>query len=131
MAQLFRHRGVRMEKQILESEKIKEKNEANFIVRHFIDLSSKLLPFLAELQLKTGLSEKEQEDKNKIIQVFNSYGFDTCTSLILMQSPILDQIKEAYRKILIGNKEEIQLYLSNFQKEHLRLKKNWKNSVLN
>ncbi|TNF50274.1 MAG: hypothetical protein EP305_00740 [Bacteroidetes bacterium] len=120
-----------MAKQILESEKIKEINEANFIVRHFIDLSSKLLPFLAELQLKPTLSEKEQEDKNKIIQVFNSYGFDTCTSLILMQSPILDQIKEAYRKILIGNKEEIQLYLSSFQKEHIRLKNNWKNSVLN
>lgn len=131
MAQLFRHTDVRMAKQILESEKIKEINEANFIVRHFIDLSSKLLPFLAELQLKPTLSEKEQEDKNKIIQVFNSYGFDTCTSLILMQSPILDQIKEAYRKILIGNKEEIQLYLSSFQKEHIRLKNNWKNSVLN
>lgn len=122
---------MRMHKQIIQSDQIREINEANFVVRHFIDLSAKLLPFLAQLQLKDQLSDSEQQNKNKIIKVFNSYGFDTCTSKILMQSPILDIIKESYRGILVGEKHDIEISLNLFSSEYKRLKRNWENSELN
>jgi hypothetical protein len=122
---------MRVKRDIIKSNKIREINDAVIIVKHFIDVSSKLLPFLAELQAKDELSPKEQEDKNKIIQVFNSYNFDTSSSEILLESPALELIKKTYREIITGNKLEAKDHIIAFQNEYARLKTNWRKATLN
>jgi hypothetical protein len=117
--------------EILSSEKIREINDALMIMRHFVDLSAKLLPFLAELQTKKALSEKDQADKNKIVQVFNNYNFETSTSLILMNSPVLALIKNAYRDLLTCDDSQVEDVLDKFQDEYTRLKHNWQLARMN
>jgi len=122
---------MRVKKVIIKSHKIREINDAVIIVKHFIDVSSKLLPFLVKLQTKEILSEKEQEDKNKIIQVFNSYNFDTSSSEILLESPALELIQKTYREIITGNETEAKDHIKAFQNEYARLKSNWRKATLN
>jgi hypothetical protein len=117
--------------EILSSEKIREINDALMIMRHFVDLSARLLPFLAELQTKSRLTSKDQADKNKIVEVFNTYNFETSTSDILMSSPILLLIKNAYRDLLICDKSQINQVLNNFSEEYNRLKRNWQHARMN
>lgn len=117
--------------EILSSEKIREINDALMIMRHFVDLSAKLLPFLAEIQAKNNLTEKEQADKNKIIQVFNTYNFEAATSDLLMRSPILELIKNAYRELLICDNSQTEIVLQPFSEEYDRIKRNWQYARMN
>ncbi len=117
--------------EILSSEKIREINDALMIMRHFVDLSARLLPFLAELQTKSRLTSKDQADKNKIVEVFNTYNFETSTSDILMSSPILLLIKNAYRDLLICDKSQVNNVLKSFSEEYNRLKQNWQHARMN
>lgn len=116
---------MRVQRKILKADQIRQINEANLIIRHFVELSSRLLPFLAELQRKKELSPKEQEDKNKIITVFNSYQFETESSDILINSPVLQIIKDTYRHIISSEPSAMKSVLENFQKEFERLEQNW------
>jgi hypothetical protein len=122
---------MRVRRTILSSEKIREINDAVLIVKHFIELSSKLLPILNELNEKHPLSIHEEQDKQKIIDVFDSYKFDTVTSAILMDSPILDLIKETYESIITKESHLIKLESEKFIIEYSRLKNNWKKAQLN
>lgn len=116
---------------IIKSNKIREINDAVIIVKHFIDVSSKLLPILAELQAKEELSAKEQGDKKKIIQVFNSFNFDTSSSEILLESSVLELIKKTYLEIISDDKREAKYNIIAFQNEYNRLKMNWQKATLN
>lgn len=116
---------------IIKSNKIREINDAVIIVKHFIDVSSKLLPILAELQAKEELSAKEQGDKKKIIQVFNSFNFDTSSSEILLESSALELIKITYLEIISDEKREAKYNIIAFQNEYTRLKMNWRKATLN
>jgi hypothetical protein len=116
---------------IIKSNKIREINDAVIIVKHFIDVSSKLLPILAELQAKEELSAKEQGDKKKIIQVFNSFNFDTSSSEILLESSALELIKKTYLEIISDDKREAKYNIIAFQNEYNRLKMNWQKATLN
>jgi hypothetical protein len=122
---------MQVKRDIINSNKIKDINDAVIIVKHFIDVSSKLLPILAELQAKEDLSVKEQEDKNKIIQVFNGYNFDTSSSEILLESSALELIKKTYLEIIKGHKSEAKSNIIAFQNEYTRLKMNWRKATLN
>jgi hypothetical protein len=126
------YRIVKINKnEILTSDKIREINDALMIMRHFVDLSARLLPFLAELQSKENPSEKDQADKNKIVQVFNTYNFDTATSDILIRSPILLLIKNSYRDLLTCESSDVDEVLADFRNEYKRLKKNWRYARMN
>jgi hypothetical protein len=122
---------MRVKRDIIKSNKIREINDAVIIVKHFIDVSSKLLPILAELQAKEDLSVKEQEDKNKIIQVFNGYNFDTSSSEILLETSALELINKTYLEIIKGHKSEAKSNIIAFQNEYTRLKMNWRKATLN
>lgn len=104
-------------------------NEANFVLRHFIDLSARLLPFLDELQRKHDLSLEECSNRNKIIDVFENYEFDNSTSEILINSNILELICKAFADItstsyfLRPNQQNKRLH--RFLLEYNRLKENW------
>jgi hypothetical protein len=127
----FRLEGMRVRRTILNSDKIREINDAVLIVKHFVELSSKLLPFLVELYNQEDLSEKEEQDKQKILEVFNSYSFDPSTSMILLNSPILDLIKNTCELIQKNESSTLKLELEKLRIEHNRLKNNWKTAVLN
>ena len=127
----FRLEGMRVRRTILNSDKIREINDAVLIVKHFVELSSKLLPFLVELYNQEDLSEKEEQDKQKILEVFNSYSFDPSTSRILLNSPILDLIKNTCELIQKNESSTLKLELEKLRIEHNRLKNNWKTAVLN
>ena len=103
-------------------------NDATIVMRHFIELSARLLPFFNELSSKEHLLPREANDRKKIIEVFESYNFDTSTSLILMDSPILDAIKDAFSAIekrIPGEATDADSVLDRFLDQHQELIKNW------
>jgi hypothetical protein len=110
-------------------------NEALLILRHFIDLSAKLLPFLDELDRKRNPTYAEIKNKNKIMNVYENYSFDTSTSKMLLNSDILDLIKETFDSIsersISQQSKKRNKSLRMFLMEHRRLQENWFNVEAN
>lgn len=128
---LNRLEHMRVRRNILNSDKIREINDAVIIIKHFVDLRIKLLPLLVELHEQDYLSEKDEQNKQKIFEVFNSYSFDTSSSVVLLNSKILDLIKNTYELILEKDFKAVKLELAKMRIEYDRLKNNWKTAVLN
>ena len=106
---------------------IQQVNEAVFILRHFIDLSAKLLPILYKLDQRTSPLDEEIRDKEKIMTVFKNYHFDTNTSKLFLESNILELIKSCYDNHLYDEtKINKQQCLAEFLNEYSRLKGNWR-----
>ncbi|MFK7784413.1 MAG: hypothetical protein AB8B56_04805 [Crocinitomicaceae bacterium] len=107
-------------------------NEALLVLKHFIDLSSRLLPILDELQRIDTPTPKDIQNKQKIITVYQSYHIDPQTSEILIGSNILQLIKESFHTIANSSSErhlkKAHKKLSSFTLEHRRLKNKW-NSI--
>ena len=112
---------------------ISDINEAIFVLRHFVELSAKLLPFLDELERKKAPTSIDIQSRKKIIAVYENYEFDTNTSKILMNSNVLDLIQKSFETILTrrqpGRKSRSQrrrsAYLIEFLEEHDRLQRSW------
>lgn len=106
-------------------------NEALLVLKHFIDLSSRLLPFLDELQRIETPTNKDILDKQKIISVYQSYHIDPQTSEILIGSNILQLIKDSFHTIANSTSErqykKAQKKLVSFILEHKRLRDKWNN----
>lgn len=117
--------NMKTQGRIMKVEKIEQINEALFILRHFINLSARLLPFLDELAKNNQPSESEINDKNKIINVFINYSFDTSSSKVLMDSNILENIRSAFYSI-VQQTDTSTKELESFLSEHNRLQKKWK-----
>ena len=103
---------------------INQLNEAIIVLRHFIDLSAQLLPFLDELNRLKHPSKSEEINRERIIDVYNNHKFDTDTSKMLLHSNILELIKESFESLLKnkkGNNKSLQSFIS----EHNRLTQNW------
>ena len=104
-------------------------NEALLVLRHFIDLSARLLPFLDELQRKDAPTEQEQYDKQRIISVYENYHFDTKTSEVLINSNILELINDSFQTLAscrtCDEYDTAQRKLVAFILEHKRLKDKW------
>lgn len=115
---------MKIEKTIIETRKIGQINEALFILKHFIQLSAKLLPFLKDLTNREELTENEISDKHKIIKVYLNYSFDTKTSEHLLDSDILKNIQLSFRAILTKS-EDTNSVLHKFLSEFERLQKKW------
>lgn len=113
----------------MKSKHINNVNEAILVLRHFIDLSAKLLPFLEELERKRIPTLEDKINKQKIIEVYSSYEFDTSTSKLLMNSNILDLIKDAFDQIRTAERKSSRRKssstLKSFLREHRRLSDNW------
>lgn len=121
-------------KSIMKSESITQVNDATVVLRHFIELSAKLLPFFNELSKKELLQPYELDNRKKIIEVFRSYKFDTCTSAILMNSTILETITELFKHIeqrVPGENSFADVLLDEFLSEHDELVSNWVRTDLN
>lgn len=121
-------------RRIMKSESIAQVNDATVVLRHFIELSAKLLPFFNELSKKDVLLPQEQLNRSKIIEVFSSYKFDTSTSGILMNSTILETITELYKHIerrVPGEESFADFLMEEFLNEHSTLVSNWIRTDLN
>lgn len=117
-----------IKKRIMSSRAIQQVNDATIVLRHFIELSAKLLPFFNELSKKDKLLPRELEDRKKIIDVFHGYKFDTSTSLILMNSSILESIQKAFEEIeqrIPGQPSKADEAMQRFYDEHDQLVHNW------
>ena len=104
-------------------------NELLLVMKHFIDLSAKLLPFLNELQHKHKPTPKEVIDRERIIDVYENYSFDTATSESLLDSNILELIQDSFKKMTSCNNsrdyKKSQRNLVRFMLEYKRLNANW------
>lgn len=121
-------------KRFIQTSAIQQINEATIVLRHFIELSAKLLPFFNELSKKSALLPQEQSDRNKIIEVYRNYGFDTSTSEILMESDILEIIQKTFSSIekrKPGKDSDSDKLMTIFQKKHHQLVLNWKLTDMN
>jgi len=117
-----------VKKSIMRSNAIQQVNDATVVLRHFIELSAKLLPFFNELSKKEMLLPVEVSDRQRIIDVFRGYKFDTSTSLILMNSTILDSIQNAFDQIekrVPGDDPKADAAIDKFFDEHELLVHNW------
>jgi hypothetical protein len=106
---------------------IQEVNEAIIILRHFIDLSARLLPILYKLDKIASPTEAEIRDKNKILKVFQSYNFETQTSEVLVESNVIELIKQCYLEIQNNERSlaKDDSFIA-FLEEYNRLKNNWR-----
>lgn len=112
---------------------ISDVNEAILVLRHFVELSAKLLPFLDELERKKIPSSYDLESREKIIAVYENYEFDTSTSKVLMNSDVLDLIKKSFETISQRShtarsrrsSRDKTSYLRRFMEEHERLQQSW------
>lgn len=111
----------------MKAKNINRVNEAVYILRHFIDLSAQLLPFLIELQYTKKPTETDLEDKERIVDVYKNYSFDKETSKLLMNSSILETIQNSFNFIIDSSntKDKSKKQLLEFKREHRRLKKSW------
>lgn len=112
----------------MRSKHISDVNEAILVLRHFVELSAKLLPFLDELERKKAPTMHDLKSRDKIIAVYENYEFDTQTSKVLMNSDVLDLIKESFENISQRrhrNKRSQSRPLMQFLREHDRLQRNW------
>lgn len=121
-------------KRFIQTSAIQQINEATIVLRHFIELSAKLLPFFNELSKKNILLPQEQSDRNKIIEVYRSYGFDTSTSEILMESDILEIIQQTFKAIenrTPGKDSNSDKLMTIFQNKHHQLIRDWRLTDMN
>ena len=114
----------------MKSKQIEHINEALLVLRHFIDLSARLLPFLDELQRKHKPTISEIVDKKKILDVYRNYQFDTRTSEMLLNSNILELIQNTFENAEQEAQNGRRRRRSNralrrFLQEHERLSQNW------
>lgn len=113
----------------MKAKHISNVNEAILVLRHFIELSAKLLPFLEELEKKKDPTVRDLVSKQKIIEVYRNYEFDIDTSQLLMNSNILDLIKSSFETICSretrDSRRKISKPLRKFLLEHQRLQRSW------
>ena len=114
---------MQLKEHIMKTRNIEHINHAVVVLRHFIELSSKLLPFLDELNNKNNPSETDRADRQKIIDAYRSYEFDPSTSEALMGSPILYLIRANFEK-MISHKYDRRT-MREFKLELNRFKKDW------
>lgn len=116
-------------KRFIQTSAIQQINEATIVLRHFIELSAKLLPFFNELSKKAVLLPQEKNDREKIIKVYRNYSFDTSTSQILMESDILDVIQQTFRSIekrKPGKDTDSDKLMAVFRNKYHQLTSNWR-----
>jgi hypothetical protein len=109
----------------MRSREIGNINEAILVLKHFIDLSARLLPFLHELETKNKPTPEEYRNKMRIREVYESYEFDPSTSKILLNSDVLELIKSSFNSIIANRRCRRNQTLTAFMQEYERLKSNW------
>lgn len=118
----------------MKSKNIKSLNTAVYVMRHFVELSAKLLPYYEKITRNEPHSLETIADKEKIDQVYQHYQVNPKTSQFLLGSNIISLIRKVYETLNnrnATNEAEAQQYLNEFTKEYHRLRQNWYQTLLN
>ncbi len=113
---------------------IKSLNTAVYVMRHFVELSAKLLPYYEKITRNEPHSLERLEEKKRIDEVYQSYNVNPKTSHFLLGSNIIGLIGKVYdalRERDIKTEAQAQRYLNEFTKEYDRLKENWYQTLMN
>lgn len=109
----------------MRSNEIGNINEALHVLRHFIDLSARLLPFLYELECRRKLSAVEAFNRDRIRDIYQSHSIDCKTSEHLINSNVLELIMESYEALVSQDRRRKAKHLNRFLSEYERLKFDW------
>ena len=118
----------------MKSRNIKSLNTAVYVMRHFVELSAKLLPYYEKITRNEPHSLEKIAEKERIDQVYQAYQVSPKTSQFLLGSNIISLIRKVYESLNnrnASNEAEAQQYLNEFTKEYHRLKKNWYQTLMN
>ncbi|MDX1652354.1 MAG: hypothetical protein R3277_07680 [Brumimicrobium sp.] len=118
----------------MKSNNIKSLNSAVYVMRHFVELSAKLLPHYERITRSEPHSLEKLEEKKKIEAVFQMYELNPKTSEFLLGSNIIDLITKAYENLKnrssINEKKALQ-YLNEFKSEYQKLRNDWYITLMN
>lgn len=113
---------------------IKKYNEANLVLKHFIQRSARLLPIFADLKV-SGLTNRESRQNYAAIStLFQHFNYDDETSKYLINSDILERIRNCFQAIRNAgtlSEEAADQLLSHFFEEYQRLMNDWMKIELN
>ena len=118
----------------MEAKNIRSLNSAVYVMRHFVELSAKLLPIYEKITRNEPHSLHYEEDKKRIDVIYETYNVNPKTSEFLLGSDIVALIKNAYCELKnrSQNNEKIaQEQLEAFQEEYERLKQDWHATLMN
>jgi hypothetical protein len=118
----------------MKSNNIKSLNSAVYVMRHFVELSSKLLPYYERITRSEPHSLERIAEKKRIDEVYQKYNVNPKTSQFLLGSNIIALIGKVYDSLQERNSNseaEAQRNLNEFTKEYHRLKKNWYQTLMN
>ena len=113
---------------------IKSLNTAVYVMRHFVELSAKLLPYYEKITRNEPHSLEKIAEKKRIDEVYQSYHVNPKTSHFLLGSNIIGLIDKVYNSLSQRDNKseaEAQRYLNEFTMEYHRLKKDWYHTLMN
>lgn len=113
---------------------IKSLNTAVYVMRHFVELSAKLLPYYEKITRNEPHSLERMAEKKRIDDVYQSYHVNPKTSHFLLGSNIIGLIDKVYYSLRNRDNKseaETQRRLNEFTKEYHRLKKDWYQTLMN
>ncbi|RFC54605.1 hypothetical protein [Brumimicrobium aurantiacum] len=118
----------------MEAKNIKSLNSAVYVMRHFVELSARLLPIYEKITRNEPHSVHSEEDKKKIDIVYETYNVNPRTSEFLLGSNIVALIKKTYdvlKNRSQQNEKLAQEQLEAFQEEYAKLKQDWYITLMN
>lgn len=118
----------------MKSKNIKSLNSAVYVMRHFVELSAKLLPYYERITRTEPHSIEKLEEKEKIDAVYEAYHVNPKTSEFLLGSNIIGLITKVYENLKnrsSENEKKAQQYLIEFKDEYRRLQQNWYTTLMN
>lgn len=109
-------------------------NTAVNVMKHFVELSAKLLPYYEKITRNSSGDLKAQDDQEKIAAVYGSYNIDPQSSELLLDSNILEIIIEGFKSIKrrkeVGE-AKVKALLNEFHEEYEKLQQRWNYALLN
>jgi len=109
-------------------------NTAVNVMKHFVELSAKLLPYYEKITRNTAGNLKAQDDQEKIAAVYEGYKIDPQSSELLLDSNILEIILEGFRTIKkrkVVGEAKVKALLNEFHEEYQKLQERWNYALLN
>jgi hypothetical protein len=113
---------------------IESLNLAVSVMRHFIELSAKLLPYYEKATRNNALKANHLEVEQKLAAVYEKYDVDPSSSEFLMNSEIIGYIQKGYdaiKKRHEQGEEQVKHYMTQFTEEYNTLKQRWEMAALN
>jgi len=109
-------------------------NTALFVMRHFVELSAKLLPYFEKITREKATKNELILEQKKIEAVYENYDINPKTSKLLMDSNIISLIQDGYKAIKnrsTSRDRKVFKILRDFKKEYKKLQNDWNVTLLN